>query len=213
MFGPALTCIGPAPGTTRTVAASSVAAGLIARSDRSNNPNVAAAGTNGQSRTAIGLAQSFTSAEADALNDGGVNMFRSVYGVIELYGYRSLAPKDDDPEWWQLTAGRLYMAIAAYCEPALQRALFAQLDGTRTRLGQLEGEVGSVLLGLYNQGALYGADPTQAFRVDATSLNVNPDEQLAQGIVKVAVEVRMSPFGEIVRLELMKTSITTPLTV
>lgn len=199
---------GVVPGTTRTVAPSATVAGLIARSDRTNNPNVAAAGENGVSRTAVDLAASFSNADADALNDGSVNVFRKVYGNIELYGYRTVVKKAADPEWWQFTSARLYMAIAARSEPALQSALFAQIDGQRRRLAQLEGELGAVLLEFYNEGALFGTDPTQAFSVDATSEGVNPSAQLADGTVRAVENVRMSPFGEVVRLELSKTKIT-----
>jgi hypothetical protein len=97
-FGNWLVIGGLTAGTTRTIPPSPVVAGLIARSDRANNPNVPAAGSNGVSRTAVDLAEAFTTAQADALNDGSVNVFRNVFGNIELYGWRSVVKKVDDPQ-------------------------------------------------------------------------------------------------------------------
>lgn len=207
-FGNWLIIPGLVAGTTRVTPPSAHVAGLIARSDRGGNPNVPAAGSNGVSNVAIDVAESFLTADADALNDGSVNVFRTVYGNVELYGFRTLVRKDTDPQWWQFSAARLYMAIAARSEVPLQAAVFAQIDGGRTRLAQLEGELTGVLLGLLNEGALYGGSPTEAFSVDATSQGTNPDAQIATGTVRAVVNVRMSPFAEVVRMELSKTAIT-----
>lgn len=207
VFGNWLVIPGITPGTTRHVPPSASVAGLIARSDRRGNPNLAAAGNNGVSNIAIGLVTEFTTTAADALNDGSVNVFRVIFGNIELYGFRTLVTKATDQNWWQFTTARLYMAIATRSDIPLESTVFAQLDGQRRRLAQLEGEVAGVLLGFYNDGALYGTTPVEAFTVDATSPSVNPDLQLADGIVRVRVAVRMSPFAEMVQMELSKVAI------
>ena len=78
--------------TTVTVPYSPVQAGLLARSDAATqNPNLAAAGTNGIARSALGLSKSYSDTDRQALNEAGLTLAVQKYGTIRTYGARSLA--------------------------------------------------------------------------------------------------------------------------
>jgi hypothetical protein len=200
-------------GTTMKVPGSAVAAALMAKNDRRFSPNVPAAGQNGIANGASAISFEFGGTEAEDLNDGGVNLFRNIYGSLELYGYRSLSLKDTDPNWWMFSHARLYIGIVARCQKVAESVVFAEIDGQRRRLAQFEGDLVGQLLPLYTAGSLFGATPDEAFMVDAVSLQANPDAQLAEGIVKALVAVRMSPFAELVVIPITKVAITEALPV
>jgi hypothetical protein len=208
-FAPWAVVPGIAAGTTRTVPWSAVQAGLIARSEAAgNSPNVAAAGDNGQAQYVIGLSQdAWTDAERETLNDGGVNVALLKNGTFRTYGYRTLADPDTDPAYVQFTAARTLMAIAADGEQVLERFMFAEIDGKGRKLAELAGQLIGVCLPYYSAGSLYGDTPSDAFRVDVGA-EVNTPEDLAAGQVTAVITLRISPFAEVVILELVKTEIT-----
>lgn len=194
--------------TTRTVPPSGVIMGMIARNDASNSPNQAVAGVHVLPRTVIDLSNTFSAAEHETLNDAEVNAFKSVYGQVQNYGFRSLALKDDYPSWYQFSASRLLMAITAKATATAQRFLFSEIDGQRTKLAELEGAVKTEALAPYYPGSLYGNTSAEAYSVDATSVTANTDEDIANGDITVLVAVRVSPFAEYVQIVISNTPIT-----
>lgn len=205
MFGPYAIVPGVIPGTTRRVPYSAVQAGLIARMDAVGSANVPAAGVNGVARYAREAAYTFTEAEYEELNAAGVNMARNVFGQVRTYGYRSLA--DPLGLWVQFSSSRLRMQIQAEAMDLAEAFVFAQIDGRGRKLAELAGALTGLLLRHYEQGALYGETPDEAFRVDVGS-EVNTPESLQAGEVRAVMAVRMSPFGELVVIELVRAPIT-----
>lgn len=203
---------GVTAGTTRTVAPSGLMAGLIAGSDRQKSPNIAAAGSQQVPRTTVALTREFTRADGETLNEAGVNIFRTVFGQIQNYGFRSLASDTNFPQWYQFTNSRLVMAIVAKAIAVSTRYTFAQIDGQRKKLAQYEGDlVGEAFMPYFTAGSLYGSTPSQAFSVDATSVEANPDSALAEGTVRALCAIRPSPFAEVIEVQIINTPITTTL--
>ena len=211
-WGNWITGRGTAPGTTLTTPPTAVEAGLIALSDRSNSPNAPAAGDNGILPEGLDVAVQFDEATHEELNELGCNLFRRKHGTVRAYGYRSLALKDEDPNWWQWSHSRLYMAIVARGLVVAERFVLKEFDGQRRKLSKFEGDLlAEAVLPFWGPGSLYGNEVEDAARVDATSVEANPDDQIAGGIVRGLIFVRMSPFAEWVRLEIAKLPITDPI--
>jgi hypothetical protein len=207
MFWPWAVVPGILPGTTRTIPPCAVAAGIAARNDGSGlSPNTAAAGENGQSRWAIGLSQQpFNDADRETLNNSGVNVMRFLYGGVRVYGYRTLADPELNPNWTMLSNSRLYTAIAAQANAIAERFTFAELDGQRRKVNEFGGVLAGMLLPYWTRGSLYGATPQEAFNVDVGA-QVNTDATLAAGELHAVIALRMSPFAERVILEIVKTA-------
>lgn len=203
LFAPWAVVRGTLPGTTRVVPYSAIAAGITARNDRQFTANVAPAGVNGQSTTALDVTEEFTDDERTTLNDAGIIVARPIYGGIRTYGFRSLVDPDADPNWVQLTGSRLYMEVAAEGSGIAENYVFAQFDGKGHKLSEYGGDLVGMLLGFYNEGALFGETADEAFRVDVGP-QVNPVSELAEGRVRAIITMRMSPFGEHVVLEIVK---------
>lgn len=201
MFAPAAIVPGITGGGTRTVPYSAVSAGIMSRNDTRYSPNVPAAGINGISRFAIDLTARFTDAEREALNEAGVDIARNVYGQVETYGYRTLAP--DLTGWLSLANARLNMEIVAKAEAIGERYVFAQIDGRRVKLSQFGADLSGMLVPYVTAGSLYETDDSPGFYVDVGPA-VNPDELIALGEIHAVLGLRMSPFAEYVVIEIVK---------
>ncbi len=208
-FTPWLTVPGVVSGTTRTVPPSALILGLCARNDGAGgNPNLAPSGINGISRYAIGLSQdAFDNSDREDLNDAGVNVIRTIYSQIRNYGVRTLTDPSTDLNYREFPGRRELMAIAAEGDAIMESFMFAQLDGRDIALGELNGNLAGMLLEHYGRGALYGETPDQAFRV-ITDEQVNPVENIAEGLVTARLAVKVSPHAERVILQIQKTPIT-----
>jgi Phage tail sheath protein subtilisin-like domain len=211
IFAPWVLIPGLVGKTSRTVPPSALVAGLMARSDATQSPNVAAAGDNGRARYALGLSQvAWTDADRELLNNDQVNVFRQIAGQVTLYGYRTLANPNGDISWQWLSNQRLRLKITAEAEKVAEGFLFDQIDGKGQKIAEFAGALGAVLLGYYNDGALYGETPEDAYSVDVGE-SVNTPTTLSAGELRAVLTMRMSPLAEIVRIEIVKVPLGQPI--
>lgn len=206
-FAPWAIVPGIAPGTTRTVPYSAVQAGIIARNDGAGiTPNQPSAGDLGISRYAVGLTQSYTDAQRESLNDAGVNISLIKSGLIKTYGYRTLTDAINDADWIGLANVRLLQEIKARANAIGEGYVFRQIDGRNITISQFGGELRSMLKTYWEANALYGATQQDAFLVDVGA-TVNTPATIAQNELRAVLAVKMSPFGEVVRIEIVKVRI------
>lgn len=208
-FGPWAVIPGLALGTTRVVPYSAVQAGLIARFQAiGGSPNEPAAGVYGVAQYAVGLSQpGWPDADRQDLNESGVNLARVLYGSVRTYGYRSLVDPVTARPWLMFSNGRLAMAIAAEADVIAERYVFAMIDGRRQKIAEFGGVLTGMLAGYYQQGALFGDIPEDAFDVNVGA-DVNTVARLAAGELRAVLTLRMSPFAELVTLEIVKIATT-----
>lgn len=187
---------GIASGTTREVPASVVKAALIARNDRdTGNPNLAAAGVNGQTRYVVGIQDERDETRRAALADHGINTFRRVYGRIRSYGYRSTADLDNYPHWWDLSGARTVMTVRAREQEVAEAHMFGQIDREGVFFASYETALAAVLRELQNVGALYGTTTQPGYTVSA-GWDVNTPADIRAGRVAARITLRTSPFAE-----------------
>lgn len=206
-FGPQVVVPGLTANTTRAVPASAVVAGLIARNDAVGGTSSPAAGTKGQSRYAIDVTHQFTDADRGVANLGGVNIIRPLFGPITLYGFRSCST---NPQWVSLSDQRLRMEIVNLAEIIGEDFMFDVLDGQGHTIAAFGGALTGMLAGFYNRGALFGATVDEAYSVNVGPA-VNTIETIANGELHAVIGLKMSPFAEVVFIEIVKTPITQPL--
>lgn len=207
-FAPWLTIPGVVAGSTRTVPPSPLVAGLVARNDAALGPNRPAAGNAGVSRYAIGLSQpAWNDATRESLNEGKVNVIRSIYGTIVVYGWRSGANPNTDKNWIDFGNARLYMALSAELNQAAQAFLFEEIDGQNGHtIGAFHDALAGVLLDHWNKRELFGDTPTQAFDVD-TGPSVNTLATIQNLELRAICYVTMAPFAEYIPIQIVKRSV------
>lgn len=206
LFAPWVNVRGLVAGTTRAVPYSAVQAGLISRQDRVAGPNEPAAGSRGESFYSVGPRATFTDADLDSMNTAGVNIAKLINGVVTTYGYRTLVDPIDLVRL-SLGSARLIMDLRGELEEAADAFVFRQIDGRGKTLSEFAGALTGVLLPHYAAGELYGDTPDEAFRVEVGAA-VNTPETIAAGELHAAVALRISTFGEVVRIEITRVALT-----
>lgn len=137
------------------------------------------------------------------LNLNGVNMIRNFRGIgVVLYGFRSISKNAD---WVQLSAHRERMALTAELEAVAQRFVFEQ--NTATTRADFNAALTGVCLRHYRAGALFGDTPEEAFSV-ITDESVNTVARIQAGELHASVLVRVTPFAEFVKIDLVKLPLT-----
>lgn len=194
------------PPSDKIIPMASIEAGIISRVTRNGDVAAVAAGANGVSRRALGLAHIYSEEDRTELNANGVTLGRQMLGLVRTYGYRTAAGPDYNNNWTFFQESRVVMAIAHECNAAVEDFVFDTIDG----LGSLFVHTKNVLAGICNRyylsGALFGATPEQAFRIVCDS-STNPIESIAEGEVHAAIYVRTSKVAEWIKIEVSKVSI------
>lgn len=159
-------------------------AGVWARTD--DTRGVWKAPANDTIRGVLDVESSITQNEQSILNPIGINAIRP-FGTrgIRIWGARTLA---SDSDWRYVNVRRLFNMVEATILDGTQWAVFEPNDVTlwegvkRTLTGFLHG--------LWQEGALFGSTPDQAYfvRCDETT---NPPESIDAG--KLVVEVGLAP--------------------
>ncbi|MEN3359158.1 MAG: uncharacterized protein V7637_3140 [Mycobacteriales bacterium] len=124
--------------------------------------------------------------EHDDLNPAGINVIRAFPGRgILVWGARTLA---DDSAWRYVNVRRLFNYIETSILAGTQWVVFEPND---LELWQrIKRTVASFLLGLWRDGALFGATPEQAFYVKCDA-ETNPPDVVDAGYV--VIEVGIAP--------------------
>lgn len=174
--------------SVRMVPASGHVLGQYAEADLSIGVHKAAA--NRKLGWVQALSAPIRDGQHEVLNPLGINAIRSELGRgIRIQGARTLS---SDPDWRYINVRRLLLMIRKAIDVATQWAVFEpNNDDTRNKLSM---SLRSFLTAIWQQGALLGASPEQAFFVKCDQEN-NPPEQRDNGWLLAHVGVAPSkPF-------------------
>lgn len=203
VFWPRIRIPGIVPGPAREVSYSALQCALIARI-ADGSPNVPAAGVNGEAQWVLGPKRKLADDVRERLNARGLNVGKLVYGKLRTYGWRSLALKDSDPNWWQFGASGVAMFVITNGEAIGENYVLNEVDPSYIRLQKFAGDLEGMMSDLYKdgKGSLWGTTAADAFRVD-TGPSVNTTATLEDGDVRAVITYKRSPNSEDVRLELV----------
>ncbi|MCO4748105.1 MAG: phage tail sheath family protein [Proteobacteria bacterium] len=161
-------------------------AGLFARVDGERGVHKAPA--NEILMGITGLSQNINAIEQGQYNDRGVNVIRIFKDRgIRVWGARTLATKSD-PSWKYINVRRLFIMVEQSIMGGMQWAVFEPNDQTLWK--KLGRDVRAYLMRVWRSGALFGADPDQAFYVKCDS-ETNPRYLIDAG--QVNIQVGISP--------------------
>jgi hypothetical protein len=135
---------------------------------------------------ATGLAYNTTKGEQDTLNPNGINCIRAFPGRgIRVWGARTLS---SNPSWRYINVRRLFNYVEKSIERGTQWVVFEPND--IWLWARVTRDVGAFLTTVWADGALFGANPSQAFYVKCDA-ELNPPESRDLG--RLIVEIGMSP--------------------
>jgi hypothetical protein len=173
-----------APRLTRTIPPCGHIAGLYARLDLSVGVHKAPA--NGKLFWVTDLTAQINDAEQGVLNPDGINCLRAFPGRgIRVYGSRTLSSRAD---WRYINIRRLMSMIEEAVDESTQWAVFE--SHTRRLRQQLILSISGFLERLWQQGALSGANPAEAFFIRCDETN-NPPAVVDAG--QIIAEVGVAP--------------------
>src|SRR3954470_24263258 len=159
-------------------------AGLWCRTDSTRGVHKAPA--NEVVLGANGLGFQVTQAEQGGLNKVGINCIRAFPGRgIRVWGARTLS---SDPEWRYINVRRLFNFVSESIMEGTQWSVFEPND--EKLWIQLRIAASNFLTRVWNDGALFGSTPSQAFYVKCDS-ETNPPEVIEAG--QVICEIGIAP--------------------
>ncbi len=184
LYWPWIKVFDPLAGQTAFVPPSGHIAGIWARSD--DNRGVHKAPANEVVRGAIALELQLTKSEHDQLNPQGINCIRAFPGRgIRVWGARTLS---SDPAWRYLNVRRLFNFVEESILEGTQWVVFEPNDLNLWE--RVKRTINAFLLGVWRDGALFGATPQDAFYVKCDA-ETNPPDVIDRG--QLVVEVGIAP--------------------
>jgi uncharacterized protein len=184
MYWPWVKVADPVAGKQVFIPPSGHMAGIWARNDSSRGVHKAPA--NEVAMGVNGLGFQITQAEQGGLNKVGINCIRSFPGRgIRIWGARTLS---SDPEWRYINVRRLFNYVAESIMEGTQWSVFEPND--EKLWIQLRIAVSNFLTRTWNEGALFGSTPSEAFFVKCDA-ETNPPEVIEAG--QVICEIGIAP--------------------
>ena len=172
-----------APKSTINVPPSGHVAGVYARTDATRGVHKAPA--NEPLRGALNLTYRVTHAEQGPLNDAGVNCIRFFQGQgIRVWGGRTLA--DTSSEWRYINVRRLFCMIEASIAQGTRWVVFEPNDVPLWKA--MRRDVSAFLTRLWQDGALMGVTPEEAFFVQCDA-ETNPPDVINAGQLVMLIGV------------------------
>ena len=220
-YTPWLQIAGTAPGTTRTVPPCAFIAALAARNDAVQSANWPLAGDNGIDRGFIrGLTVTWSEADTTELScpelsfeaHGSINVIRTIDGVIQAYGNRTLTDPITNRLYLQLSNVRFDMAVQDELYRASRPYVFRPIDGRGHTASALNTALVGVLKPYWTADtpSLFGEDEDDAYSV-LTGSQVNTPETAAEGRLLAQVKYKRSPGAEEVVLNIFQVDVAQPL--
>ncbi|MDO8187208.1 hypothetical protein Q5424_09400 [Conexibacter sp. JD483] len=159
-------------GVTLSVPPSGVHTGREALADRENSagPGQPASWTFGEYRTPTGVANLFTRGEREQLNNAGVTVVvQDSQGAIYAEDAITLVDPTRYPQYAEVSAMRVTMAIHAAAKQALRKRVMQTIDGKGHLAAITTGDIVSVCANWYTRGALFGETPDDAYSASVTA--------------------------------------------
>jgi Bacteriophage tail sheath protein len=184
LYWPWIKVSDPATGNNILVPPCGHMAGVWARSDATRGVHKAPA--NEVVRGAIALETTITKGEHDLLNPQGINCIRTLPGLgIRVWGARTIS---SDQSWRYLNVRRLFNYVEESVLEGTQWVVFEPND--MDLWARVRRTITSFLLGVWRDGALFGATPEAAFYVKCDAEN-NPPDSVDAG--RLICEIGIAP--------------------
>lgn len=199
-YSSACTCQGVTIGTTRTIPASAIVAGLCAQVAAKLNDAVNPSGPEFPLSPFVqGFTNTFTQSQSEELSAKGINSFKEVNGVPCSYGFVSAVSKEKNLIFWQASCSRERMAVVAHIEAVGAKYLFKLI--TPAKIAKFKADCQAVCKREIEQEALLAA-------LVNTGEPVNTAATQAAGELNVEVLVQIPPFANVVSMVVVSLPVT-----
>lgn len=210
MFFPYVKMVNDA-GTTLTISPEGYVAAKRAAAHNSIGSWAAYAGLVSESKFITGLSASVNAATGNDLDDNKVNALRIVNGRVRIYGARTLSSDEDNFRF--TTSREMLNYVVDRSKAVLEDLIFSPIDGRSSLFSKVEARLVNMLEPIRIAGGLYEAFDTTGRRIDygySVQVNdaINPLSQLAGGLVKAKVGIRVSSTSDQIQVDVTKSNLT-----
>jgi hypothetical protein len=158
-----------------------------------------------------GVATDIDKSNGDALDEAYVNAIRLINNTIRVYGARSVSP--DTTNFRYITSQDVVNKVVVDANRSLEDLIFSVIDGRNTVFAAVESKLFAILEPLRASGALFEAFDANGKRVDfgytvKCDASINPTSQLADGLIKARVGLRVSSVGDRIEVDIIKSNLT-----
>lgn len=200
------------PGVSRLIPPLGYAAGVRARAHNQVGPQQPGAGLISNARFITGVEYDLDKSQGDQLDNSYVAAIRTINNTIRLYGARSLS--NDVANFRYLTGQEVVNHVVVEANRTLEDLLFSVIDGRNNVFASVQAKLIAVLEPLRVAGALYEAFDANGRRIDygytvKCDSSLNPVTQLADGLIRAKVGVRVSSVGDKIEVDIVKSNLTT----
>jgi hypothetical protein len=169
------------------------------------------AGSISRSAFLTGLTERIDRVVGDYLDENRVNALRIIDGAVRIYGARSLSADEDNYRFLNSRETLNYVVYQA--QRALENLVFSPIDGRQSLFAKVEAQLVFVLEPMRIAGGLYEAFDATGRRIDygySIQVNdaINPVSQLAGGLLRAKVGIRVSGVSDLIQVDVTKSNLT-----
>lgn len=169
------------------------------------------AGLQSEGNFVLGLKTNISKADSDTLDEGRVNGLRIINGRVRIYGARTAS--NDETNFRYLTAQEMLNYVVVEAQSSLEDLVFSTIDGRQTLFSEVRSRLVNLLDPIRVAGGLYEAFDNTGRRIDygytvVVNEAINPVSQLAGGLIKAKVGIRVSSVGDQIEVAVTKSNLT-----
>lgn len=203
-------------GVNRLIPPVGFVAGKRALAHNQTGPHQPYAGLVSSARFVNGVEVDVNRTLGDSLDEGYVNAIRLIANSIRVYGARSLST--DTENFRFITIQDTVNSVVIEANASMEDLVFAVVDGRGSLFASIEGRLTAICERMKAIGALYEAvdadgrllDPGYSVKCDTS---INTTAQLASGTIKAQLGVRVSSVGDKIEVTIIKSNLTSSITV
>ena len=198
-------------GSVEEISPEGYVAAKRAAAHNGTGPWRAYAGSDTSAKFVLGTVLSVSKAESDSLDEHRVNGIRIIGGSARIYGARSLSADEDNYRF--ITAREMLNYVVDRAETALEDLVFSPIDGRNSLFSKVQARLVAVLEPIRTAGGLFESFDATGRRIDygysvQVDEAINPLSQLAGGLVKAKVGIRVSSVADQIEVDVTKSNLT-----
>lgn len=169
------------------------------------------AGLMSEASYVLGLKTNISKTTSDDLDEGRVNGLRVINGRVRIYGARSAS--NDEINFRYITAQEMLNYVVVEAQARLEDLVFSTIDGRQTLFANVKSRLINLLDPIRINGGLYEAFDATGRRIDygysvVVNEAINPVSQLAGGLIRAKVGIRVSSVGDQIEIAVTKSNLT-----
>lgn len=203
-------------GVNKLIPPTGFAAGKRALAHNQTGPHQPYAGLVSSARFVNGVEVDVNRTLGDSLDADYINAIRLIANSIRIYGARSLSTDTDNFRF--ITIQDTVNSVVFEANASMEDLVFSVIDGRGGLFASIEGRLTAICERMKAIGALYEAydangkllDPGYSVKCDTS---INTTAQLAEGTIKAQLGVRVSSVGDKIEVTIIKSNLTSSITV